>query len=232
MLQVKPNDIARQIAGKSSDIQAIALFNPQYKLIAYALPPGIQDIEAFRTKAKKRIIINLLILLFIVYAHGSYPLVSMLALAYVGGNTFYGWDKYHIYCRSTYAFNIAISLITYGIALYYAHYSAIIDLAIKSTISESNLHLTPIILLLLIISILSGYLLSKKTIGRIHVLSEAERQDITLESIAKNDNIEKYVLCADGTCNRLVIKSKTETAPPTHKTFKVQVAQNLGKLKR
>jgi len=232
-MYVKSNEIARKMVSKGRDIQAVALFNSAHKLIAYATPPGMHDIEHFRTKAKKRIVIMLFMLLFIFLVHSKSPLLCGLALLYVGGNTFFGWDKYHAYCQSTFAFNIGVTFITYSLSLYYAFYFSTTDLAIKSMIVSQYIHPAPLIFILLFTSVLVGYVLSKKYIGYIDTLSPTELQTLTLESIVKNNDIEKYVLTAGGDCNRLIIKNKTSsTSQSKNKTFYVQSAKNMGKLKK
>lgn len=230
-MRMKPNDVARKIASKHSDIQGVALFNSAKQLIAYAIPPGIHEIEQFRTKAQKRIIITLCLLMFVALVNIKTPVLWAAALIYIGGNTLFGWDKFQTYCHSTFTFNIAITVIAYSLSLYYAFPLSATNIAIKTLIVTQYIQITPLIILFFLISITGGYILSKKYVGYIDTLPTDALESMTLTALAKNHDIEKYVLTENGDYNRLIIK-KSHTATAKNKRVQVQAAQNMGKLKK
>lgn len=232
MFKTHPDVIARKICKKNTDAEAIALFDSDHNLVAYAIPPSIAHIEHFRTQGKKRIMLSIILFMVVMYCNLYAPIISILSLAFIGYNTFYGWDKYRPYCQSVFALNSIITVISYGVAINYVHIYSHASLAIKGLIITNYFHITPVLILLMLLTCALGYIISIMTIGNIDTLTEAERQKITLKKLVANQNIEKYVISENGEYNQLHIKLGKKKMPAPRKSFRVDVSQNTARLRK
>ncbi|MBT4884628.1 MAG: hypothetical protein HON55_00570 [Legionellales bacterium] len=222
--------VVRKLIKSSIDINTVALFNRNKKLLAYGSAPKVHEIEAFRQQSRKRIVICLLLLILIIALKLSTPIFTIIALMYIAANTLFGWNKYAYRCISVFSLNILVTSITYITIILYA--TNISDFIVVNNIGFLTTHIgiVPAIFLILALSLLCGYYISKYKIGNIKVLAAAECGQLDINKIMKNGEIDKYVIDLNGDVNRVNISASKEKQKTKH-TYKTRAPKNIADVK-
>lgn len=218
--------IAKNLVKKCPDVHDVAVFDKNKNLLAFAKAPNINEIEKFQINIKTRLAFMLFMLLYLIFAGLSEPIISLVLLVIIGLNTLYGWEKYSVRCKSTFGMNFLITTISYSTVIYYILNANKFEVIMLQSLMPGMSSIVPFVLLILIAALVIGYLISLLTVGDIKVLNKTQCIDLNVENILKNKNIDKYVISKNGDFH-LVTAPKKQTKNEKKHSFATEDAKHI-----
>ena len=208
--------IAKKLVKKCPDVHDVAVFDKDKNLLAFAKAPNINEIEKFQINIKTRLAFMLFMLVYLIFSGLSHPIISLIILIAIGLNTIYGWEKYSVRCKSTFGMNFLVTTIAYGTIIYYIVNANKFETIMLQSLIPGMSNVLPFVLLILIATLILGYLISLITVGDIKVLNKTQCLDLNVESILKNKNIDKYVISKNGDFHQVTVAKKNKKNEKKH----------------